>query len=127
MAAPSDPAVGGEVDGSAGEAMVVDGLNGELKRCLVDSFYGTEFGLRASSETRAEVLELVNQLEAKNPTPAPTEAAALLGGKWMLLYVLTSPLLPYLFMVLLIDINVSVRFKCGVVCDWNMGLSIVVG
>lgn len=100
MAAPSDPAVGGLVDGSAGEARVVDGVNGELKRCLVDSFYGTDFGLRANTDTRAEVLELVNQLEAKNPTPEPTEAAALLGGKWMLLYVLTSPLLPYLFMVL---------------------------
>ncbi|KAB8109749.1 hypothetical protein EE612_046174, partial [Oryza sativa] len=33
--------------------------------------------LRASSETRAEVVELITQLEARNPTPAPTEALTL--------------------------------------------------
>nr|GMC78652.1 plastid-lipid-associated protein, chloroplastic [Ipomoea batatas] len=42
-----------------------------LKKQLVDSFYGTNRGLGASSETRAEVVELITQLEAKNPTPAP--------------------------------------------------------
>lgn len=58
---------------------------GDLKRCLVDTLYGTEYGLTASSEVRAEVLELVNQLEAKNPTPAPMEAPKLLDGNWILL------------------------------------------
>lgn len=55
-----------------------------LKKQLVDSFYGTNRGLSASSETRAEIVELITQLESKNPTPAPTEALSLLNGKWIL-------------------------------------------
>lgn len=55
-----------------------------LKKQLVGSFYGTSRGLTATSETRAEVVELITQLEAKNPTPAPTEALPLLNGKWIL-------------------------------------------
>lgn len=55
-----------------------------LKKQLVDSFYGTDRGLRATSETRAEIVELIAKLEAKNPTPAPTEALTLLDGKWIL-------------------------------------------
>lgn len=55
-----------------------------LKKALVDSFYGTDRGLKASSETRAEIVELITQLEAKNPNPAPTEALTLLNGKWIL-------------------------------------------
>ncbi|CAH1423737.1 unnamed protein product [Lactuca virosa] len=57
-----------------------------LKKQLVGSFYGTSRGLTATSETRAEVVELITQLEAKNPTPAPTEALPLLNGKWILAY-----------------------------------------
>ncbi|EXB66511.1 putative plastid-lipid-associated protein 3 [Morus notabilis] len=68
----------------------------ELKRCLVDSIYGTELGFRARLEERAEILELVNQLEALNPTPAPTQALELLGGNWVLLYTGFSELLPLL-------------------------------
>ena len=45
-----------------------------LKKALVDSFYGTDHGLKATSETRAEIVELITQLKAKNPTAAPTEA-----------------------------------------------------
>lgn len=56
----------------------------ELKAKLKEALYGTERGLRASSETRAEVVELITQLEARNPTPAPTEALVLLNGKWIL-------------------------------------------
>ena len=55
-----------------------------LKKQLVDSFYGTDRGLRATSETRAEIVELITKLEAMNPTPAPTEALTLLNGKWIL-------------------------------------------
>jgi hypothetical protein len=55
-----------------------------LKQKLKAALYGTERGLRASSETRAEVVELITQLEARNPTPAPTEALTLLNGKWIL-------------------------------------------
>ncbi|GLT72744.1 hypothetical protein SLA2020_446500 [Shorea laevis] len=68
----------------------------ELKRCLVDSVYGTELGFRAGPEVRAEVSELVSQLEAANPTPAPTEAPRALDGNWILLYTAFSELLPLL-------------------------------
>lgn len=55
-----------------------------LKKQLLDSFYGTNRGLSASSETRAEIVELIAHLEAKNPNPAPTQALTLLNGKWIL-------------------------------------------
>ncbi|CAN1777224.1 Plastid lipid-associated protein 2, chloroplastic [Linum perenne] len=55
-----------------------------LKKQLFDCFYGTDRGLRASSETRAEIGELITQLESKNPTPSPTDALPLLKGKWIL-------------------------------------------
>ncbi|KAI3456502.1 hypothetical protein Pfo_013165 [Paulownia fortunei] len=67
-----------------------------LKKQLVDSFYGTNRGLSASSETRAEIVELISQLEAKNPTPAPTEALTLLKGKWILAYTSFVGLFPLL-------------------------------
>ncbi|CAI5514106.1 unnamed protein product [Closterium sp. Naga37s-1] len=66
----------------------------DLKLCLIDSLYGTERGFRASGETRAEVAELVAQLEAANPTEAPTESPAL-DGNWVLVYTF-SELLPLL-------------------------------
>ncbi|GAV61238.1 PAP_fibrillin domain-containing protein [Cephalotus follicularis] len=68
----------------------------KLKRALVDSFYGTDRGLQASSETRAEIVELITQLEAKNPTPAPTQALTLLNGKWILAYTSFVGLFPLL-------------------------------
>uniref|UniRef100_A0A0A9DEZ9 Plastid lipid-associated protein/fibrillin conserved domain-containing protein n=1 Tax=Arundo donax TaxID=35708 RepID=A0A0A9DEZ9_ARUDO len=68
----------------------------ELKARLKEALYGTERGLRASSETRAEVVELITQLEARNPTPAPTEALTLLNGKWILAYTSFSQLFPLL-------------------------------
>ncbi|PAN48257.1 hypothetical protein PAHAL_9G371700 [Panicum hallii] len=68
----------------------------ELKRCLVDTVYGSELGFRASTETRGEVVELVTQLEANNPTPAPVEAPDLLDGNWILIYTAYSELLPIL-------------------------------
>ena len=55
-----------------------------LKKALVTSFHGTNRGLSATSETRAKIIELITQLEEKNPTPAPTEALTLLNGKWIL-------------------------------------------
>lgn len=67
-----------------------------LKKQLVDSFYGTNRGLRATNETRAEIVELITQLEAKNPTPAPTEALTLLNGKWILSYTSFAALFPLL-------------------------------
>ncbi|KAF8410781.1 hypothetical protein HHK36_003318 [Tetracentron sinense] len=69
---------------------------GKLKKALVDSFYGTDRGLKATSETRAEIVELISQLEANNPTPAPTEALTLLNGKWILAYTSFAGLFPLL-------------------------------
>uniref|UniRef100_A0A0E0IWX1 Plastid lipid-associated protein/fibrillin conserved domain-containing protein n=1 Tax=Oryza nivara TaxID=4536 RepID=A0A0E0IWX1_ORYNI len=68
----------------------------ELKRCLVDTVYGSDLGFRASSEVRGEVLELVTQLEATNPTPEPVQATHLLAGNWILIYTAYSELLPIL-------------------------------
>lgn len=62
-----------------------DDKNGELKRCLVDTVYGTDLGFGASAEVRAEVLELVTQLEGVNPTPVPTDDMEVLDGNWVLL------------------------------------------
>ncbi|XP_057978398.1 plastid lipid-associated protein 3, chloroplastic [Malania oleifera] len=85
--------VGG--NGSTVGAVREDKLGG-LKKCLVDTVYGTNFGLQAAAEVRAEVSELVNQLEVANPTPAPTDAAGLLDGNWVLVYTAFSELLPIL-------------------------------
>ncbi|KAG6431509.1 hypothetical protein SASPL_109588 [Salvia splendens] len=73
-----------------------DGRLWELKRALVDTVYGSDSGFRASAEVRAEALELVTQLEAANPTPAPTESPDLLDGDWILVYTAYSELLPLL-------------------------------
>ncbi|GAU41473.1 hypothetical protein TSUD_237230 [Trifolium subterraneum] len=83
----------------APETPVEEGVGDEnegLKRALVDTVYGTELGFRAGSEVRAEVSELVAQLEASNPTPAPVEELELLSGNWVLLYTASSELLPLL-------------------------------
>ncbi|RWW00432.1 hypothetical protein GW17_00036602 [Ensete ventricosum] len=79
-----EPGAVGNLSGNGTPSLSEDNLR-DLKRCLVDSLYGTELGFRASVEDRADILELVNQLEAANPTPAPTEAPELLDGNWILL------------------------------------------
>ncbi|KAG2561378.1 probable plastid-lipid-associated protein 2, chloroplastic [Panicum virgatum] len=84
--------VTGVAEAPAPEASEVARLKARLKEALD----GAERGLRASSETRAEVVELIAQLEARNPTPAPTEALALLDGKWILAYTSFSQLFPLL-------------------------------
>eukprot|EP00262_Sarcandra_glabra_P009483 TRINITY_DN23893_c0_g1_i1.p1 TRINITY_DN23893_c0_g1~~TRINITY_DN23893_c0_g1_i1.p1 ORF type:complete len:410 (+),score=47.25 TRINITY_DN23893_c0_g1_i1:118-1230(+) len=80
-------------NGSAAAGGAYDKL-GDLKRCLVDTIDGTEYGIRATAEVRAEIVELINQLEAENPTTAPTQAPSLLDGNWVLLYTAFSELLP---------------------------------
>ncbi|XP_076945493.1 light-induced protein, chloroplastic-like [Bidens hawaiensis] len=69
---------------------------GSLKKQLVDAFSGTNLGLTATSETRAEILELITQLEVLNPTPEPTKALTLLNGKWILAYTSFVGLYPLL-------------------------------
>lgn len=61
-----------------------------VKSRLLDSFYGTNRGLSASSKTRAEVNELISRLEAMNPTPSPSYELAALSGKWRLVYTSNS-------------------------------------
>lgn len=68
----------------------------ELKAVLQDTFYGTERGLSADSDTRAEIVELISQLEARNPTPAPNDALELLDGTWKLAYTSNSELVALL-------------------------------
>ncbi|PIA36878.1 hypothetical protein AQUCO_03200088v1 [Aquilegia coerulea] len=99
------PQVDGEVEGVKVKAAVAEAEPEPpkeptevdvLKKALIDSLYGTDRGLKASSETRAEIIELITQLEAKNPTPAPTEALTLLNGKWILAYTSFVGLFPLL-------------------------------
>ena len=46
-----------------------------MKAALLDSLFGTERGLSASSELRAEINELITQLEAGSPNAAPNEVS----------------------------------------------------
>ncbi|KAJ4839124.1 hypothetical protein Tsubulata_042710 [Turnera subulata] len=92
-----------ERDGGGGNGSATPAPSGgkdekveELKRCLVDTVYGTDLGFAAGGEIRAEVSEIVNQLEALNPNPAPVETTGLLDGKWILVYTAFSELLPLL-------------------------------
>ncbi|CAK0784351.1 hypothetical protein CVIRNUC_007555 [Coccomyxa viridis] len=64
----------------------------ELKAQLLDSLFGTERGLSASSEVRAEINELITQLEAKSPNSDLSEAERVLDGQWKLVYTSNSEL-----------------------------------
>lgn len=87
----SDPTYEGPSDETT-TAVKEDSISVEdLKQTLVDTLYGTDRGLRASSETRGEIVEIITQLESKNPTAAPTESVNLLNGKWILAYVFAPP------------------------------------
>lgn len=70
----------------------------ELKSLLEDTLWGTQRGLSANSDTRAEILDLVSQLEAKTPIAEPNQGAGLnqLGGTWKLVYTSNSELMPIL-------------------------------
>lgn len=68
----------------------------DLKSMLLDSFWGTDRGLAASSDSRAEINELLTQLESKNPTPMPNEAQEKLSGTWKLVYTSNSELVALL-------------------------------
>jgi len=68
----------------------------DIKAALLDSLFGTERGLTASAEARAEINELLAQLETRNPTPSPNEAMDLLDGEWKLVYTSNSELMALL-------------------------------
>ena len=81
------PEVSGEEEE---EAEVIEAEVDAVKSRLLDSFYGTNRGLSASSKTRAEANELISRLEAMNPTPSPSYELAALSGKWRLVYTSNS-------------------------------------
>lgn len=85
-------AVGAAVAAAATQDAEVLGL----KMALLDSFWGTDRGLAASSDSRAEINELITKLEALNPTPEPNEARQALGGTWRLAYTSNSELVALL-------------------------------
>lgn len=68
----------------------------ELKMILQDTLWGTNRGLSADSDTRAEISELISQLEAQNPTPNPNQALEKLTGTWKLAYTSNSELVALL-------------------------------
>jgi len=53
---------------------------------LLNAIAGTNRGLSATETQKQAILATIAQLEDRNPTPRPVEAAALLDGDWRLLY-----------------------------------------
>ena len=49
----------------------------EVKAALLDSFWGTQRGLSAKADVRADINELITQLEAMSPVANPTEVLPL--------------------------------------------------
>eukprot|EP01024_Parvocaulis_polyphysoides_P041396 TRINITY_DN37951_c0_g2_i1.p1 TRINITY_DN37951_c0_g2~~TRINITY_DN37951_c0_g2_i1.p1 ORF type:complete len:325 (-),score=37.19 TRINITY_DN37951_c0_g2_i1:162-1136(-) len=77
---------GSEQKGQTPPSLYVELPRDQLKAALLDSLHGTDRGVSASSEVRAEINELIAQLEAKNPTPSTSEAKDMLNGNWRLIY-----------------------------------------
>jgi len=53
---------------------------------LLNAIAGTNRGLSATDSQKQAILAAIAQLEDRNPTPRPVEAATLLEGDWRLLY-----------------------------------------
>ncbi|AOY83026.1 PAP/fibrillin family protein [Moorena producens JHB] len=60
---------------------------------LLEAIAGKNRGLLASKTDKTAILAAVTQLEGRNPTPRPLEAADLLDGNWRLLYTTSQELL----------------------------------
>lgn len=60
---------------------------------LLEIIAGKNRGLLASEAEKQAVLSAIAQLEDRNPTPRPLEAAELLNGNWRLLYTTSQELL----------------------------------
>ncbi|KAL5700063.1 prolyl aminopeptidase [Ranunculus cassubicifolius] len=80
-----------------GKGVKDEGEVDELKKKLLESFYGIDRGSRASSETSAEISELITRLEAQDSTTDLAKCLELLDGKWDLVYTSFAPLFPLLF------------------------------
>lgn len=63
------------------------------KSALLEVIAGKNRGLLATETDKLAVLAAVAQLEDRNPTPRPVEAAELLDGNWRLLYTTSRGLL----------------------------------
>jgi hypothetical protein len=60
---------------------------------LLDTIVGKNRGILASETDNQAVLAAIANLEDRNPTPRPTEAAELLNGDWQLRYTTSKGLL----------------------------------
>lgn len=56
------------------------------KATLLETIAGKNRGLMATDADKQAILAAIAQLEDRNPTPKPVEAAALLDGNWRLIY-----------------------------------------
>lgn len=63
------------------------------KAALLEAIAGKNRGLLSSATDKTAILAAVAQLEDRNPTPRPIEAADLLDGDWRLLYTTSRGLL----------------------------------
>lgn len=63
------------------------------KSDLLEIIAGKNRGLLATETDKLAILSAVAQLEDRNPTPRPVEAAELLDGNWRLLYTTSRGLL----------------------------------
>ena len=63
------------------------------KAALLAAIAGKNRGLLATEAEQVQILQLVAQLETRNPTPKSSEAVNLLAGNWRLLYTTSDELL----------------------------------
>lgn len=64
-----------------------------LKQELRQLVASTDQGRRASAQQKNQILEQFSQLEALNPTPAPTRTPELLSANWRTVYTTSQDLL----------------------------------
>ncbi|CAI5470203.1 unnamed protein product [Closterium sp. Yama58-4] len=74
------------IGSSSGDAASGGETVKELKQRLLRAVGGTQRGKAASPQQREQILQLIERLEAANPTPSPM-LSPLLGGTWALVYI----------------------------------------
>ncbi|XP_024357347.1 probable plastid-lipid-associated protein 2, chloroplastic isoform X2 [Physcomitrium patens] len=93
-----------------GEEIVADHDNhqrDDLKKSLANAVYGTNWGMNATRETHAAIADIITQLEAVNPTPAPTENLETINGKWIMAYTSVEEFLPFIAAKYLPLVNIT--------------------
>lgn len=63
------------------------------KTSLLEAIAGKNRGLLSTVQDKQAILMAIAQLEDRNPTPRPVEAAELLNGNWRLIYTTSKGLL----------------------------------